>query len=128
MLPSSPRPGGRFYTQGMPEDTNALQEGVFNSADFLAPGRALAHAEIRDQLDYVLDHFEGGFLFYYFGNLDQVSHMMWRVDGPGAPGAMIRWPMRRTRNAVIDRYLEVDEMVGDVTLARACHGGTLRWW
>ena len=27
---------GRFYTQGMPEDTNALQEGVFNSADFMA--------------------------------------------------------------------------------------------
>ncbi len=104
--------GGRFYTQGMPEDTNALQEGVFNRADFMAQA-AIAHAEIRSQLDHVLDDFEGGFLFYYFGNLDQVSHMMWRAMDPDHPAhdPVADPPFR---NAVIDRYLEVDEMIGEV--------------
>ncbi len=104
--------GGRFYTQGMPEDTNALQEGVFNSTDFLAQA-AIAHAEIRNQLDYVLDNFEGGFLFYYFGNLDQVSHMMWRAMDPDHPAhdPVADAPFA---SAVIDRYLEVDQMVGEV--------------
>lgn len=104
--------GGRFYTQEMPEDTIALQEGVFNSADFMAQA-AIAHAEIRDQLDYVLDNFAGGFLFYYFGNLDQVSHMMWRTMDAGHPAhdPVADAPFA---DAVIDRYLEVDEMVGEV--------------
>jgi predicted AlkP superfamily phosphohydrolase/phosphomutase len=104
--------GGRYYTQGMPEDTNALQEGVFNNADFMAQA-AIAHRELRQQLDYVLDTFEGGFLFYYFGNLDQVSHMMWRAMDPDHPAydPVADAPFA---NAVIDRYLEVDVMVGEV--------------
>ncbi len=104
--------GGRFYTQGMPEDTNALQEGVFNNADFMAQA-SIAHAEIRDQLDYVLDNFDGGFLFYYFGNLDQVSHMMWRTMDPEHPA---HDPVADAPfvNVIIDRYIEVDEMVGEV--------------
>jgi predicted AlkP superfamily phosphohydrolase/phosphomutase len=103
---------GRFYTQGMPEDTNALQEGVFDNADFMAQA-AIAHAEIRDQLDGVLDGFQGGFMFYYFGNVDQVSHMMWRAMDPEHPAhdPVADAPFA---NAVIDRYLEVDEMVGEV--------------
>jgi len=104
--------GGRFYTQGMPEDTNALQEGVFNNADFLAQA-AIAHAEIRKQLDYVLDNFAGGFLFYYFGNIDQVSHMMWRAMDPDHPAhdAVADAPFA---DAIIDLYIEADEMVGEV--------------
>lgn len=113
---------GRFYTQGMPEDTNALNEGVFNDADFMAQA-AMAHAEIRDQFDYVLDRFRGGFLFYYFGNLDQVSHMMWRAMDPEHPA---HDPIADApyANAIIDRYLEVDELVGE-TLDRLPEGTTL---
>jgi predicted AlkP superfamily phosphohydrolase/phosphomutase len=103
---------GRYYTQGMPEDTNALQEGVFNNADFMAQA-AIAHAEIRNQLDYVLDQFDGGFLFYYFGNLDQVSHMMWRAMDPEHP-AYDPVADAPYADAVIDRYIEVDDMVGEI--------------
>ena len=41
--------------------------------------------EITRQYRYVLDGFDDGLLFYYFGNLDQVSHMMWRPRDPGHP-------------------------------------------
>ncbi|MDP6687276.1 MAG: alkaline phosphatase family protein [Acidobacteriota bacterium] len=113
---------GRFYTQGMPEDTNALNEGVFNNADFMTQV-AMVHAEIRNQFDYVLNEFQGGFLFYYFGNLDQVSHMMWRAMDPEHPAhdAIADAPYV---NAVIDRYVDVDEFIGE-TLEKLPENTTL---
>jgi hypothetical protein len=68
---------GRFYTQGMPEDTKGLKAGVLTEREFLSQA-AIAGDENRRQYRYVLDQFKSGLLFYYFGNLDQVSHMMWR--------------------------------------------------
>ena len=113
---------GRFYTQGMPEDTNALNEGVFNNADFMTQV-AMVHTEIRNQFDYVLNEFQGGFLFYYFGNLDQVSHMMWRAMDPEHPAhdAIADAPYA---NAVIDRYVDVDEFIGE-TLGKLPENTTL---
>ena len=75
---------GRFYTQGMPEDTKGLKTGVLTEAEFLAQAR-LAADENRRQYRYVLDRFSDGLLFYYFGNVDQVSHMMWRARDPNHP-------------------------------------------
>jgi hypothetical protein len=78
------RANGRFYTQGIPEDTNARKTGVLNDAEFLAQAE-LAGEENRRQYRHVLNGFEDGLLFYYFGNVDQVSHMMWRARDPGHP-------------------------------------------
>jgi predicted AlkP superfamily phosphohydrolase/phosphomutase len=75
---------GRFYTQGMPEDTKGLKTGVLTEAEFLVQAR-LAADENRRQYRYVLDRFDDGLLFYYFGNVDQVSHMMWRARDPQHP-------------------------------------------
>ena len=69
---------------GMPEDTKSLQTGVLGPDEFLEQAR-IAGDENRRQYQYVLDRFTGGFLFYYFGNVDQVSHMMWRPRDPGHP-------------------------------------------
>ncbi|MDH3255070.1 MAG: alkaline phosphatase family protein, partial [Acidobacteriota bacterium] len=76
---------GRFYTQGMPEDTKSLSEGVFSVDQFLSQAE-IAGDEILEQFKWVLDDFDGGFLFYYFGNLDQISHMMFRSMDPDHPG------------------------------------------
>ena len=78
---------GRFYTQGMPEDTKAFTEGVLAFESFLEQARS-AGAEIRDQYDQVLDEWLGssaGFLFYYTGNVDQLSHAAWAAMDPGHP-------------------------------------------
>lgn len=75
---------GRFYTQGMPEDTKGLKTGVLTDAQFLEQA-SIAGEEVRRQYRYVLDRFDSGFLFYYFGNVDQVAHMMWRARDPGHP-------------------------------------------
>jgi predicted AlkP superfamily phosphohydrolase/phosphomutase len=78
------RADGRFYTQGMPEDTKALSAGVFSPEEFLRQAK-IAGDEVLQQFPYVLRRFDRGLLFYYWGNADLISHMMWRPMDPGHP-------------------------------------------
>ena len=78
------RATGRYYTQGMPENTGALSAGVFTPKEFLAQAK-IAGQEVADQFPYVLRQFDRGLLFYYWGNADLISHMMWRPMDPGHP-------------------------------------------
>jgi predicted AlkP superfamily phosphohydrolase/phosphomutase len=109
------RASGRFYTQGMPEDTKALNEGVFTREEFLTQAR-LAGEEVIGQYRSVLADFRSGLLFYYFGNLDQISHMMWRPMDPQHPAynAEQDGPFKA---AVLDVYTHLDGVVGE-TLER----------
>jgi predicted AlkP superfamily phosphohydrolase/phosphomutase len=75
---------GGFYTQGMPEDTKTITERVFSVDEFLAQAR-IAGAEVEKQFEWTLNHWDDGFLFYYFGNVDQVSHIMWGRTDPLHP-------------------------------------------
>ncbi|MFQ6079247.1 MAG: alkaline phosphatase family protein, partial [Thermodesulfobacteriota bacterium] len=85
-LPISDPPGysrhlyskvGFFYTQGMAEDTKALEWGVLDDGEFLAQAD-IVFRERMHLLGAVLDDYRGGFLFFYFSTLDQCTHMLWR--------------------------------------------------
>lgn len=101
---------GRFYTQGMMEDTKALSDGVFDVDEFLAQAK-IAGDEIREQYPYVLERFDEGLLFYYFGNVDQVSHMMWKTLDPEHPGYDPEVDPRYA-DVIPKLYEEMDEVVG----------------
>lgn len=116
------RATGRFYTQGMPEDTKALDDGVFTRDEFLAQA-AIAGEEVRRQFAHVLETYEDGLLFYYVGNLDQISHMMWRPMDPGHP-AYDPVADPPYRHVVRDAYISLDAMVGE-TLERMGRDTTL---
>ena len=113
---------GRFYTQGMPEDTKGLKTGVLTVDEFLQQAK-IAQDENRRQYRYVLDRFTGGFLFHYFGNVDQVSHMLWRSLDPQHPAyrAEIDAPYAPVIPAL---YAELDAIVGE-TLDRLGSGDLL---
>ncbi len=67
---------GSYYTQGIEEDTAALRQGVFDLPEYLQQSRLVGEehtALLRDSLD----HFHGGFLFFYFSEIDQDSHVLW---------------------------------------------------
>jgi predicted AlkP superfamily phosphohydrolase/phosphomutase len=102
---------GRFYTQGMPEDTKGLREGVFTRDEFLAQAR-LAGEENRRQYRYVLDEFSDGLLFYYFGNVDQIAHMLWRARDAGHP-AYDAAADASYRDVVDELYVGLDRIVGE---------------
>jgi len=112
---------GRFYTQGMPEDTKAFKEGVFSPEEFEAQAR-MAGDEVERQYAYVLDRFRDGLLFYYFGNGDQVSHMMWRAMDRDHPA--YKPSDERFKDSVRKIYEQFDRIVGR-TLPRVEAGTTL---
>ena len=70
------RETGRFYTLGIPEDTAAMRQGVFDLPEFLRQSHLVLNDE-RRLLDYSLEHFHDGLLFFYFSSVDQNSHMLW---------------------------------------------------
>jgi predicted AlkP superfamily phosphohydrolase/phosphomutase len=118
-LPISSPPGyaaelaratGRFYTQGMPEDTKSLKTGVLSPDEFLAQARITEDENLR-QYRYALDRFDDGLMFYYFGHIDQVSHMMWRAMDPGHPAfTSADLPYR---SVVENLYIEMDGIIGE---------------
>jgi predicted AlkP superfamily phosphohydrolase/phosphomutase len=116
------RATGLYFTQGMPEDTHSLKQGVLDRKEFLVQSRLTAN-EMIEQFRYVMGRHQGGFLFYYFGNLDQVSHMMWRPMDPEHPSydAEKDSPFAKV---VEDIYIELDGVVGEA-LDRIGDRGTL---
>jgi predicted AlkP superfamily phosphohydrolase/phosphomutase len=116
------RATGRFNTLGMPEDTKGLSDHVLTRDEFLAQA-ALAGEDVKRQYWSVLDGFKEGVLFYYFGNLDQVSHMMWRPRDPAHP-AYDPAADAPYASVVDDLYVAFDRIVGE-TLRRAGTDTTL---
>ena len=104
------RATGRFYTQGMPEDTKSLKAGVLTTSEFLQQAR-IAADETDRQYRHVLGQFTDGFLFYYFGNVDQVSHMMWRSMDPQHPAYDPKVDPQY-RSVIEGLYAEMDVVVG----------------
>jgi predicted AlkP superfamily phosphohydrolase/phosphomutase len=67
---------GRFYTQGMAEDTAALRQKVLTRAEYLSQTRLVANEHLR-VFRHALDRFTDGLLFFHFFGVDQNSHMLW---------------------------------------------------
>jgi predicted AlkP superfamily phosphohydrolase/phosphomutase len=109
------RVSGRYYTQGMAEDTKALKDHVLTRDEFLQQA-AIVGSEVTRQYWSVLEGFSEGLLFYYFENLDQVSHMMWRARDPGHPAYDEARDAPYAR-VVEDVYVAFDQIVGE-TLRR----------
>lgn len=100
---------GRFYTQGFPEDTKALSNGLFSDTDFFTQAKIVL-AERMAALEYELDNFKEGLLFFYFSTVDQNSHMLLRAMDPSHPLYDSAAP-DEIKNAIRYCYSEMDEML-----------------
>ena len=107
---------GLYYTQGLAEDTKGLSEHILTRDDYLTQA-GMVGDELERQYRTVLDGFEDGLLFYYFGGLDQVSHMMWRARDPGHPAYDPARDLPYAR-VIDDLYIKFDRLVGE-TIQRA---------
>jgi predicted AlkP superfamily phosphohydrolase/phosphomutase len=110
---------GPFYTQGMPEETNALKDGLFTDDDYAAQV-ALVQKDAEAMLDLALARFtRGDMTFVYLSDIDLQCHMLWRHKDPKDPGAPPH-PARdndaaRAHADDIDGYYgHVDAMLGRV--------------
>jgi len=117
---------GIYYTQGMPEDVNALKNRLIDEPEFMAQSK-LVHSEGVRMLEYALDHYmakpEGGLIFFYFSGVDLCSHMMWRVADEAHPDHdpvlaaqdSSEWserPRSTWKEVIIDLYLQMDPVLG----------------
>jgi len=121
-LPISTPPGyakelaedvGLFYTQGLPEDSKALERGVLNDAQYASQSDQILH-EREDQFTYELQRFaelDEGFLFFYFNSPDQSCHVFWRAFDEDSPTHAAADPHFRDR--VRDLYVELDGVLGE---------------
>ncbi len=101
---------GPYYTQGMPEDTQALSAGLLDDQAYMDQAAIILEEENRT-LDYALQTFDDGFLFVYFSVVDQVSHMMWRAMDPRHPS----WTPelgRKFSDSIPSMYRAMDDMLG----------------
>ena len=67
---------GLFYTTGFQEDHKARSNGVFRDDDFRRQA-GLVLEERLALLEYAIENYDDGLLFFYFSSSDLQSHIFW---------------------------------------------------
>ncbi len=67
---------GLFYTTGFQEDHKALSNKVFTDDEYRTQADYVLQERFR-LLDYALENYDDGLLFFYFSSTDLQSHMFW---------------------------------------------------
>lgn len=93
---------GLFSTLGLPHDTFALDEGIFDDKAFWE--NAEVTTKEREKIYFgELGKFKEGIFFGYFGFTDTLQHMFWRsMDDENAD----------YHDAILDSYRKADMIVG----------------
>lgn len=102
---------GLDWTIGIPEDTSALRRKGLNEDQFLELSHKLTDAR-RRMWNYALDHFNNGFLFFYFGHTDQLAHIFWRDQDPDHPG-LKEGEAEKYGRVIEEAYIYADQRVGE---------------
>jgi predicted AlkP superfamily phosphohydrolase/phosphomutase len=106
---------GLFGTKGLPADTKALSYGAISEEEYLELSGQILD-ESKKAFRYELDRLQGqskGFLFFYFSNLDQDTHMYWRAIDPAHP---LHTPTlgKKYYHSIRSLYVEMDRVLGEV--------------
>lgn len=99
---------GPFYTQGIPEDTKALSEGVLDDSEFLQQADIVMNEELK-MFEHELKRFKSGVLFFYMGRVDQLGHMFWRTMDKKHPAHN---PETKYESVIESAYVDMDDMLG----------------
>jgi len=67
---------GLFYTTGFQEDHKALSNGVFTEDEFITQA-GIVLEERLNLLNYAMDNYDDGLLYFYFSSTDLQAHMLW---------------------------------------------------
>ncbi|HUT36209.1 MAG TPA: alkaline phosphatase family protein [Planctomycetota bacterium] len=96
---------GDYHTLGMPEDTNALGDGCFDTEAFLAQCDTVM-AERERMLWHELGRLDRGLLAVVLDTTDRVQHIFWEPEGDTRDGSRIVDAWYRRADAVVGRVLE----------------------
>jgi len=102
---------GRYYTTGMAEDHDGLNNERFDEFAYLDQCRIVLR-ERRKMMEFELGRFEKGFFFCLFDTPDRLAHMFWRFTEPNHP-ANRGEDVSRFAKVIEEHYRECDEIVGE---------------
>ena len=102
---------GPYYTQGMAEDTKALEWGVLDDAEYIRQSDIVL-GERKRLLDFALDRHRGGLLFFYISTLDLGQHVLWRCMDGNHPNHTPE--AARHAGQIEEYYAEMDRIVAHV--------------
>jgi predicted AlkP superfamily phosphohydrolase/phosphomutase len=106
---------GRYYTQGMAEDTSALSSGFLTDDEYREQSLYVFNESMR-MFHSELPRFTEGLFFFYFSCLDQNAHAFWRTLDRDHP--LYTPELARTHGDYLPwLYEQLDKAAGEAMLA-----------
>ncbi|MCK4527764.1 alkaline phosphatase family protein [candidate division WOR-3 bacterium] len=103
---------GYFYTQGMPEESKALTEGLFNRDDYIKQ-MELVWEERKKLFKLVWEEFDRGVFFIYFTTPDVNQHLFWSTMDSRHPA--YSEDINKKYGKIIEKtYIRMDSILGAV--------------
>lgn len=94
---------GLYSTLGLPHDTWALEENIFDEDAFLTESDAILNERKKIYFGE-LKKFKQGIFFGYFGTTDTIQHMYWRF---------LKDDQSKYQKTIMNYYQRVDAIVGE---------------
>jgi predicted AlkP superfamily phosphohydrolase/phosphomutase len=103
---------GLFYTTGFQEDHKALSNKVFTDDEFANQADYVLQERLN-LLNYALENYDDGLLFFYFSSTDLQAHMFWWDSDEKHPVRSAA-EAKKYFNHLQDIYRKMDSVVGDI--------------
>ena len=103
---------GLFSTTGFQEDHKALSTNVFTETEFMAQADYVLQERLN-LLQYSLDNYDDGVLFFYFSSTDLQSHMLWWDNDDKHPTRSSS-DARQCFKHLQGVYRKMDQVVSDI--------------
>jgi len=103
---------GLFYTTGFQEDHKALSNKVFTDEEYRIQADYVLQERLN-LLDYALENYDDGLLFFYFSSTDLQAHMFWWDTDEKHPTRSAEDAVKYF-NHLKGIYGRMDSVVGDI--------------
>ena len=104
--------GGPYYTQGIPEDTKPLTEGVISDDAFIDMCVQIMD-EREKMLHYTLSKFREGVCAFVIDTTDRIQHIFWRFEDTGHP-LYEKKGAQKYGGIIRDYYKRADRIIGEI--------------
>ncbi|GAG05446.1 unnamed protein product, partial [marine sediment metagenome] len=103
---------GLFYTTGFQEDHKSLSNKVFTDAEYAVQADYVLQERFR-LLEYALENYDDGLLFFYFSSTDLQAHMFWWDSDEKHPTRSAA-DAKKYFNKIHKLYEKMDSVMGDI--------------
>jgi predicted AlkP superfamily phosphohydrolase/phosphomutase len=103
---------GPFYTVGFKEEYDARAHGVFTDEEYATQSDMVLQTNLK-LLDYALEHYDDGLLYFYFSSTDLQSHIFWWDMNEKHPFRTTE-EARYYNNKIKQLYIKMDGILGNL--------------